>query len=535
MVLAIALEISSKVNDLKNMKRSSLGVRVVASTVILSTIAISILAFVILIRLEEGIKNSRLEAALSESQSSIYQTESQFSFLSTQLLSSYKVALDNVINNFTPSNQSGFGREVILIQQNSPQGTLLDTERTTNLISKNSIPEELRNRVRTSSELQHAYGSIISRENISPLTVPVSNPRALIIGGKVAIPTVGIYEIYFLFNIENEYRTIALLRGTLLIGGLALILLIAIIVAVVVRQVVRPVRSAAQIAEKLAAGQLEERMSTEGAEEIASLGSSFNDMANVLQEQILRLENLSRVQQRFVADVSHELRTPLTTMRMAADVLYKARDNFEPTISRSAELLLAQIDRFEYMLSELLEVSRFDAGVVRLEPEILDFKVVVHRSIDALIPIAHDNRIDIHITEPEEPISVVLDPRRIDRILRNLLINAIEHAENKDIQVLIRATDESVAVSVRDFGVGLRKSELSRVFDRFWRADPARARTKGGTGLGLSIAQEDAQLHGGVIEVWGEIGNGAQFTFTFPRERGQMLRDRPIPILHIPE
>ena len=120
------------------MKRSSLGVRVVASTVILSTIAISILAFVILIRLEEGIKNSRLEAALSESQSSIYQTESQFSFLSTQLLSSYKVALDNVINNFTPSNQSGFGREVILIQQNSPQGTLLDTERTTNLISKNS-------------------------------------------------------------------------------------------------------------------------------------------------------------------------------------------------------------------------------------------------------------------------------------------------------------------------------------------------------------------------------------------------------------
>ena len=129
----------------------------------------------------------------------------------------------------------------------------------------------------------------------------------------------------------------------------------------------------------------------------------------------------------------------------------------------------------------------------------------------------------------------MLDPRRIDRILRNLLINAIEHAENKDIQVLIRATDESVAVSVRDFGVGLRKNELNRVFDRFWRADPARARTKGGTGLGLSIAQEDAQLHGGVIEVWGEIGNGAQFTFTFPRERGQMLRDRPIPILHIPE
>jgi two-component system sensor histidine kinase MtrB len=514
------------------MKRSSLGVRVVASTVALCTIVISILAFVILIRVQDGIRNSRLEAALSESQSSIYQTELQFSFLSTQLVNSYKVALDDVITNFTPNNQSGIGREVILIQQNSPQGTLLETERTTNLISKNSIPDELRNRVRTSSKLEHAYGVIISRENISPLTTPTSNPRALIVGGKVAIPTVGIYEIYFLFNIENEYRTLSLLRGTLLVGGIVLILLIALIVAVVVRQVVRPVRSAAQIAEKLAAGQLEERMSTEGAEEIASLGSSFNDMANVLQEQILRLENLSRVQQRFVADVSHELRTPLTTMRMAADVLYRARENFEPTISRSTELLLAQIDRFEHMLSELLEVSRFDAGVVRLEPEILDFKVVVRRSIDALVPIAHDYQIDIHVTEPAEAISVVIDPRRIDRILRNLLINAIEHAENKDIEVLIKASELTVAVSVRDFGVGLRKNELNRVFDRFWRADPARARTKGGTGLGLSIAQEDAQLHGGVIEVWGEIGKGSQFTFTFPRERGQILSERPIPILH---
>lgn len=533
MALATVPGISSKVNDLTIMKRTSLGVRVVASTVVLCTVAISILAFVILVRVQDGIKNSRLESALSESQSSIYQAELQFSFLSTQLLSSYKVALDNVISNFTPSNQSGSGREVILIQQNSPQGTLLDAERTTNLISKNSIPAELRDLVRSSSTLQHSYGNIISRENVSPLSVSATNPRALIIGGKVSLPTVGIYEIYFLFNIENEYRNIALVRSTLLVGGLTLILLIAIIVAVVVRQVVRPVRSAAQIAEKLAAGQLEERMSTDGAEEIASLGSSFNDMANVLQEQISRLENLSRVQQRFVADVSHELRTPLTTMRMAADVLYRARDNFEPTISRSAELLLAQIDRFEYMLGELLEVSRFDAGVVRLEPELLDFKVVVHRSIDALVPIAHDNRIDIHVTEPAEPISVVLDPRRIDRILRNLLINAIEHAENKDIEVLIKATEQTVAISVRDYGVGLRRSELTRVFDRFWRADPARARTKGGTGLGLSIAQEDAQLHSGVIEVWGEIGKGAEFIFTFPRERGQSLIERPIPILHI--
>ena len=533
MALATALEILCKVDDLTEMKKTSLAVRVVASTVVLSTIAISILAFVILISVQNGIKDSKLDSALSESQSSIYQTESQFSFLSTQLRGSYKLALDNVVNNLTPNNQGGSGREVILIQQDSPQGTLLKTERSTNLVSKNSIPSELRDRVRASSTLQHSYGNIISRENISPLAAVVNSPRALIIGGKVSLPTVGIYEIYFLFNIENEYETIALVRSTLLVGGLSLILLIAIIVLVVVRQVVRPVRSAAQIAEKLAAGQLEERMSTDGAEEIASLGNSFNDMANVLQEQILRLENLSRVQQRFVADVSHELRTPLTTMRMAADVLYRARDNFEPTISRSSELLLSQIDRFENMLSELLEVSRFDAGVVRLEPELLDFKVVVRRSIEALVPIAHDHQIDINVTEPEQPISVVIDPRRIDRILRNLLINAIEHGENKDIDVLISATDQSVAVSVRDFGVGLRKSELNRVFDRFWRADPARARSKGGTGLGLSIAQEDAHLHGGVIEVWGEIGKGAQFIFTFPRERGQSLRDRPIPILHI--
>lgn len=514
------------------MKKSSLAVRVIASTIALSTIAISLLSFIILSRVQADIKESRLASALSETQSAIFQTELQFSFLSTQLSSSYKVALDNVIANFTPVNHGPTGREVILIQQNSPQGTLLKTERTTNLISKNSIPNELRKRVRNSNTLKHSYGNIISREGNNPNFLNLGTPRALIVGGKVAVPTVGIYEIYFLYNIENEFRTIELVRSTFLIGGFSLIFLIAVIIAVVVRQVVRPVRSAAHIAEKLAAGDLEERMSTEGAEEIASLGNSFNDMANVLQEQILRLENLSLVQQRFVADVSHELRTPLTTMRMAVDVLYKARENFEPTVSRSAELLLGQIDRFENLLSELLEISRFDAGVVRLEPELLDFRLVVHGSIDALVPIAHDHQLDIRVSAPEMPILVVVDPRRIDRIVRNLVINAIEHAENKDIDLLIKATEDTVALSIRDYGVGLRKSELGRVFDRFWRADPARARTKGGTGLGLSIAQEDAHLHGGVIEVWGEIGKGSQFTFTFPRERGQALTERPIPILH---
>jgi two-component system sensor histidine kinase MtrB len=264
-----------------------------------------------------------------------------------------------------------------------------------------------------------------------------------------------------------------------------------------------------------------ERMEVRGRDEVARLGTAFNEMADTLEKQISRLENLSRVQQRFVSDVSHELRTPLTTIRMASDVIYASRENFDPVIARSAELLLSQIERFENLLADLLEVSRFDAEVAVLSLDKVDISALVRRSVEDLGLALRERESQILIDAPEERLIIDADPRRVERIMRNLVANAVDHAEDQPIEVKIRANDGAVSISVRDFGVGLSPQHIERVFDRFWRADPSRSRIRGGTGLGLSIAREDAQLHGGEIRVWGELGKGSNFVLTLPIVHGE--------------
>jgi two-component system sensor histidine kinase MtrB len=311
-------------------------------------------------------------------------------------------------------------------------------------------------------------------------------------------------------------------------AGLALVLLLAGIAALVTRQVVVPVRAAARTAQSLTAGRLEERMKVRGEDDLARLATSFNVMADSLQRQIVQLEELSRVQRQFVSDVSHELRTPLTTVRMAADVLHESRGSFEPAVSRSAELLQAQLDRFEALLADLLEISRHDAGAVVLEAEPTDVRTLVDRVVSSCEPLAMRRGSDVHVDLPRRPVTAEVDSRRIERILRNLLVNAVEHGEGNDIVVRVRADDDAVAVVIRDHGVGLQPGQAAAVFSRFWRADPARARTTGGTGLGLSIALEDARLHGGWLQAWGEPGMGAQFRLTVPRRAGEHLHSSPL-------
>jgi two-component system sensor histidine kinase MtrB len=126
-----------------------------------------------------------------------------------------------------------------------------------------------------------------------------------------------------------------------------------------------------------------------------------------------------------------------------------------------------------------------------------------------------------------------VDPRRVERVLRNLVTNAIDHAGAPGSEVLVTLDqgDDAAAVTVRDHGVGLEPGQQAMVFNRFWRGDPARARTSGGTGLGLAIAQADARLHGGWLQAWGAPGEGAQFRLTLPRRAGDPLRHSPLPLV----
>jgi two-component system sensor histidine kinase MtrB len=339
------------------------------------------------------------------------------------------------------------------------------------------------------------------------------------------------YELYYLFPLDHEQQMLDLVQRTLALVASVMVLLLAAIAYVVTRQVVTPVRQAASSAEKLSSGDLSERMEVRGEDDLARLAVSFNDMAGSLQEKIQELEELSKVQRQFVSDVSHELRTPLTTIRMAGDLLFEERDSFDPTVRRSVELLQSQLERFEELLNDLLEISRHDAGAATLALERADIRDSVLQAVREAEQIAEKRGIKVILRLPTEPCTAEFDSRRINRILRNLIVNAIEHSEGKDVIVTAAADRDAVAVAVRDFGVGLKEGEEHLCFDRFWRADPARARTTGGTGLGLAIAKEDAQLHGGWLQAWGRPGKGAQFRLSLPRVAGTELRGSPLPLV----
>src|SRR3954447_8329518 len=343
------------------------------------------------------------------------------------------------------------------------------------------------------------------------------------------VPTsFGHLELYYLVPLTTEDSAADQIRTTVLATGLALVILLGVVAALVTRMVVSPVRVAARTAQRLSAGLLDQRMKVEGEDDLALLAASFNQMAANLQRQIVRLEEMSRLQRRFTSDVSHELRTPLTTVRMAADLIFSERDEFEPAVARSAELLQAELDRFESLLTDLLEISRFDAGFAMLDAEPADLVPTAGRAVAHLPPAAEQAGTAMEVAVPDEPVVAEIDPRRVERILRNLVGNAVEHSEGRPVRVTLRADETAVAVTVRDHGIGLNPGEDKLVFNRFWRADPSRARQTGGTGLGLSISLEDARLHGGWLESWGAPGQGAQFRLTLPVRAGDRLVSSPL-------
>jgi two-component system sensor histidine kinase MtrB len=298
----------------------------------------------------------------------------------------------------------------------------------------------------------------------------------------------------------------------------------------VTRQTLRPLRAARRSAERLAAGELTQPMPVKGTDDLARLAVSMNHMARQLEQRIGELENLSRLQRRFVADVSHELRTPLTTVRLAADVLYGQSGGFDAIGQRSAQLLRRELDRFEALLADLLEISRFDAGAAVRDLEEADLVELVRTEIAALGQVSRLRGSEVAFQREAEVCLAHVDVRRISRLVRNLLSNAIEHGEGRSICVTLAADDQVAAIAVRDHGVGFSADEAKHLFNRFWRADPARTRHAGGTGLGLAISREDVHLHHGWIHAWGRPGEGALFRVTLPRTPEVQVTHSPLPL-----
>jgi len=386
-----------------------------------------------------------------------------------------------------------------------------------NDLSPPPIPDSLRDAVR---EQQFSSQSL-------DLDVGEGTQLYLVFGRTLKLSWGEVQAFYF-FPLDEVASQAQLVASTITVTGIALVAVIGLVVFFVTRLVVNPVRVAARTAQRLSNGLLDQRMEVNGEDDLAALAASFNQMAETLQRHILRLEDMSRLQRRFTSDVSHELRTPLTTVRMAADLIFNSRDEFDPAVARSAELLQAELDRFEGLLAELLEISRFDAGFAALDAEPTNLAPLLERVVERLAPVAERAQVTVALDVPTDPIVAEVDVRRVERILRNLIGNAIEHGEGKPVKVRLATREGAVAITVRDYGVGLKPGEEKLVFNRFWRADPSRARQTGGTGLGLSISVEDARLHGGWLEAWGAPGQGAQFRLTLPARAGKRLVSSPL-------
>ena len=503
--------------------RTSLQFRVVTTTMLLGLLVVSLLGAYLYREISNGLVEDRVARAQAEALDLTKAAQTTFDSLPAS--DAGKLSVDAYTTAMKAAPPAGDeSRFVVLTRSRSNTSPTVLANVSSGRIGPSQIPEDL----------SSAVSADPARQQTKVTTVDLGSGGgvvpAVIVGSQVQVPLAGPYDLYFVYPMQREEQTLGLITRSFAVGGFALVLLVGAVAWMVTRQVVHPVRRAAVVARRLASGQLNERMSLRGEDDLALLARSFNDMADNLQTQIRQLEGLSRVQQRFVSDVSHELRTPLTTIRMAGDLIFDARDEFDPTVSRSAELLHNELDRFEELLSDLLEISRFDAGAAALDVESIDLRDTAALVVESAQALADSKATVLTIHAPNRACVADIDPRRVERILRNLVVNAIEHGEGRPIDIHVAQNDSAVAILVRDQGVGLRPGEASLVFNRFWRADPARARTTGGTGLGLAIALEDARLHHGWLQAWGEPGVGSRFRLTLPKHPDVPIEVSPLPL-----
>ena len=513
---AIVMMVRAPVRTLWMRWTRSMLLRVVTSTLVVGLMAVVGLGAYVTTQIRDGLVDKRVERILSESASDVAGTQATINASTAETPGDLQQL---VYDQFEALQLGAVGRELVFVRASGNISNVVLSPPGSDPALVPVVTADLKASIVPDGSQFWQF-----------VSMPRTGEPAVVVGAPLTVRSAGAYELYFFYPLADEQVTLDLVQRVLALGSGVLVGLVLFMTWTVTLQAVRPVRAAARVASRLADGHLSERMRVRGNDEMATLATTFNDMASSLQRQITRMEDLSRLQRRFVSDVSHELRTPLTTIRMASDILHEHRKQFEPSVGRSAELLASQLDRFESLLSDLLEISRIDAGAAQLEFEDHDLAEVVRYQLEGLVPAAAEQGIELRLWVREGVNTVSMDVPRVGRIIRNILSNAIEHAQGQPIDVAVASSSRTVAVVVRDYGVGLSPAQTARVFDRFWRADPARARTMGGTGLGLSISREDAQLHDGALEAWGSPGKGASFRLMLPRGSGGLGVREPLPL-----
>lgn len=504
----------------RDLFRSTLQIRALVYTVALSGTALIILGGVLSVSIGNGLFSTRTDRALVESQRAKFTVSRLFAGMSP-----YNTwALDQTIQNVVPELESigvSQTRLVAFIHSNIQTNPHKLSSPTSAGFDLSLVTDEFRTKVRENPDLTSQTIQIRRGGDSVP---------AILIGQPIVLPGGNHYELYLVYEMINEQQTLGFVQRTLVLGGMVTLMIIGFFSFLVTSWLVKPVQEAAETSELIASGDLDRRLPVKGTDVAAVLATSFNHMADSLQENIQDLKNLSTMQQRFVSDVSHELRTPLTTMRLSADILHAKRDDFGNDERRSIEIMHSQMNRFDKLLADLLEISRYDAASVQPEFEEQDLNGVVGTALASIQQFADSKGVYLDAAVPSGSVRCEMDVIRIGRVINNLLTNAIEHSEGRPVKIRVGQNKDAVAVSVTDNGIGMNDSEIAQVFNRFWRADPSRKRTTGGTGLGLAISYEDATLHNGLLEVTAKPGVGACFRLTLPKVHGVTEFESPLPL-----
>ena len=385
------------------------------------------------------------------------------------------------------------------------------------------ISPEIRNAVVSNGS--HSYSQMINTADKGQYPIP-----GIVMGSMLRPATTGGIEFYAIYSFADQQRSVLSVQMALLAVSVVTSVMMGIIVFLALHSVIRPVTKVAGAAKGLAQGESDIRVTEDRTDELGILQRSFNVMADSINEKIGQLEEAEAYQRRFVSDVSHELRTPVTTIRMATDLLFKSRNDWDPSKRRTVELLDKQVSRFASMLEDLLEISRYEAGQTSLNPDLCDACDLVRNVVQQVAQIARTRGVSVNALLPDHKIMMTVDASRCSSILRNLVNNAIDFAEDNPVQLRLAASEHTVVFSVRDWGTGIAPEDLTHIFERFWRADPSRSRLTGGTGLGLSIALDNTNLMHGLLEVRSQVGQGTWFLLTLPRNVSEQLDKGSVPV-----
>ncbi len=496
---------------------SSLSTRIAFTFTAVLLLVLALFSFWVATQLRSELFGAKVEAVLEDASVRFSQAQASLDQAVVSTPDQVQETTETVLNSILESAAGAGAMEVALLSSPSASSTFRINE-FLGAVTTDVIGDDIR------SLLTHEDGYWQS----VGFTLDGKEEPGVLVGALVDLPLAGTYQMFILYSLEAEQSALTLLTHVMLWGAIPILIIMSVVASFLIHRMLRPVRVASQAATRIAEGDLDSRIDDQGRDEMAQLGRAFNEMAASLSGQLAEYDTLSRMQQGFVSDVSHELRTPMTTIRMAEEMIYKERSDLSAAGRRSAELLHSEAERFEDMLSDLLEISRYDARSAKLDGESTDIYALVTKTVKATSGLAGQLGVEVIVGDRPEKCSIPVDPKRLERVVRNLLVNAYEHAEGQPVEVRVVSGETSVAIGVRDHGVGMDFETTRRVFDRFYRADPARARTTGGTGLGLAIAKEDIELHNGVIAVAGELGQGSSFVVTLPRDALAAVTEFPL-------